>query len=219
MWILVTGFGEFGTITRNPSWLAVKALPSKVGDVEIVKLQLRVSYKCLEEFYVVTFPKLCLDHGNQLPALICHCGVAADSKSIRLERVAYNKRVGADVDSQCPPCPEIDPTKPVDQPLYTSVDVSFLAHKLTDGNVRAIVSTDPGRYLCNYSYYLAIEKASSLAENDDDCCCSRVKALFVHFPLEGNPLSIAEMTQALLMVFKNTVTAGPSINQDICCLQ
>ena len=38
--LLITGFDPFGKYTINPSWQAVQALPDKIGDFELHKLQL-----------------------------------------------------------------------------------------------------------------------------------------------------------------------------------
>ncbi|MEG0730168.1 MAG: pyroglutamyl-peptidase I, partial [Cetobacterium sp.] len=40
MKILITGFDPFGGESINPAWEAVKAIPSMVEDVEIIKVQI-----------------------------------------------------------------------------------------------------------------------------------------------------------------------------------
>lgn len=59
-WILVTGFSAFENHPDNPSTKAVKALPSAVvvgegeggcRNVDVVKLELRVSYKTVNDLY------------------------------------------------------------------------------------------------------------------------------------------------------------------------
>lgn len=42
---IVTGFEPFHGASFNPSWEAVQLLPEQIGDVKLIKLQLRVSYK------------------------------------------------------------------------------------------------------------------------------------------------------------------------------
>ena len=44
MTVLITGFEPFGGQSVNPSWEAVAALPDRVGQHNLVKLQLPVEY-------------------------------------------------------------------------------------------------------------------------------------------------------------------------------
>ena len=58
MRILVTGFEPFGGETINPSWEAVKLLPDKIEDAEIIKLEIPpVRYRALDviENAIVTY--------------------------------------------------------------------------------------------------------------------------------------------------------------------
>ena len=45
MKILITGFEPFGGEKINPAWEAVNALPSKIDDIDIFKLQLPTVFK------------------------------------------------------------------------------------------------------------------------------------------------------------------------------
>ena len=45
MRILITGFDPFGGEKINPAWEAVNALPEKIDDVEIIKVQLPTVFK------------------------------------------------------------------------------------------------------------------------------------------------------------------------------
>ncbi len=45
MKLLITGFDPFGGETINPAWEAVKLLPQKICEVEVMKLQVPTVFR------------------------------------------------------------------------------------------------------------------------------------------------------------------------------
>ncbi len=54
---------------------------------------------------------------------------------------------------------------------------------LTEKGIEAYISRDPGRYLCNYAYYLALRK-------------NKGHALFVHLPKVSEDLPLEDIEKA-----------------------
>eukprot|EP00158_Paraphelidium_tribonemae_P006591 Partr_v1_DN27893_c0_g1_i1_m23063 putative Pyroglutamyl-peptidase len=189
MWILVTGYEAFGNIGKNPSWLAVDLLPDTIrlsdGDsCSIVRLKFRVVYSDIDDFYKTSFATMCDDRESK-PAMIIHCGVATDSQTIRLEKFAYNLSRGLDVLGKCPEGP-IDEMLPLDSTLPSKLNLKAAADMLSSQGLHTRVSTDPGRFLCNYVFYQA------LRISDID---SRV--VFFHVPPENRPRTIRRLALAI----------------------
>ena len=77
-----------------------------------------------------------------------------------LEQHAYNNkdfRIPDNNGTQCHKekiCPELE----LDQPLSTLIDLEKVAKQLADKCKETVeVSSDPGRYLCNYIYYCSLK--------------------------------------------------------------
>jgi pyroglutamyl-peptidase len=105
-----------------------------------------------------------------------HIGVSDKADCINLETCAYNNmnfRV-ADESGFCPSNEVIDTDLSLDQAMQTDLDVNKIAALLQEDNLPFIVSTDPGRFICNYIYYRSMQK------------CGRSgypkKSIFVHIP-------------------------------------
>ena len=92
MRFLLCGFAPFGGSSINPSYEAVKRIPDKVGENEIFRAEIPVSYaRCgavLEEEIAAVQPDcvLCL-------------GQAAGREGLSLETTAVNVRASADADT------------------------------------------------------------------------------------------------------------------------
>lgn len=90
-----------------------------------------------------------------------------------IEKCAYNNKDFRIPDnSGYQPCDQqICMDWDLDCPINTKLDVKELEQKLKKLKVK--LSTDPGRYLCNYIYYCSMK---DLGSKDNVSC------LFVHFP-------------------------------------
>ncbi len=83
MRIVVTGFDPFGGETVNPAYEAVKLLPDRVGDKDLIKIEIPTAYrggvKALEEAIE-----------RYQPDAMLSIGQAGGAACIRVERIAVN---------------------------------------------------------------------------------------------------------------------------------
>lgn len=106
------------------------------------------------------------------------CGVHPSARTLRLELVAHNEVTGiADVDGQTP----LGSIQEGLSPRLASTLVSpSLADKVAGGRIRNLrLSTDGGRYLCNYALFQALARRPELP------------AAFLHIP----PFSVVPLAR------------------------
>ena len=167
MKVLVTGFEPFGEEKVNPSWEAVKMLPDVVGDAEIVKYQLPVSFKKVRELLPEIISK-------EKPEVIILTGQAGGRVNITVERVAINVMDSTKEDN--------DGYKPEDEPIFEDAPAAYfstlpikrIVRALRENKIPAMVSNTAGTYVCNTAMFTALHY---VATND-----LNAKAGFIHVP-------------------------------------
>lgn len=148
--IVVTGFGLFDGVEVNPSSKNLELLPE---DSRIAVYVLPVSVSAVSQFI----------HGLEPNAVCIHFGVDVSREDFAIERFAYNEadfRI-PDVDGIILNRMRIVPTLSLDR-LETKLDYDAVA-----GDFK--ISNDPGRYICNYLYFLSLLKTGG-------------RSLFIHCP-------------------------------------
>lgn len=177
----VTGFGEFRGVSKNPSADIVERLPSALAlsrekaDFSLIRLAscdiLEVSGKSVKkhlEQIEGSFPA-------SPPCVALHLGVDTNATSFRLEQMAYNDATFRCADEQG--------WQPFNQPIednhvaprQTTLPLGRIHKDLTSRGFRVEVSHDPGRFVCNYIYYLSLK----MTENK-----LGMYSLFLHVPPE-----------------------------------
>lgn len=167
MKVLVTGFEPFGGEKINPSWEAVKGLPEKIEDAEIIKHQLPVSFKGVKE----KLPKIIEDIR---PDVVVLTGQAGGRVNITVERVAINIMDARMEDNEG--------YKPEDEPIFEDAPAAYFAtipikrivKALKENKIPAMVSNSAGTYVCNTAMYTALHYISTNGLN--------AKAGFIHVP-------------------------------------
>lgn len=178
--VLVTGFGPFSIHECNPSWEAVQRLET-VGlrsDVDLVTCHIPVQY----DYVLSQIQTLWKKHK---PKLVVHCGVSGVAKELTLEQLAHNSGYKSeDVKGSLPPnnccvCngPEV---------IRSGIEMKKVCDVVNSSpcSVKAIVSEDPGRYLCDFIYFTSLN-------------IDHQRTAFIHVPPLDKPYSVEKLTEAI----------------------
>ncbi len=187
MKVLVSGFEPFNNSGLNPSEEIVKMLPDKIGEAEIVKAYLPVSY-----FHSFDELRKIIDKVHP-DAVIC-LGLANGRKAITPERIAINMNSASIADN--------DGVKYIDDPIrrdgkcayFSTLPIREMVEAMSEV-VPATISNTAGTYVCNNIMFKVLEYV------DHNC-----KAGFIHVPMmkgmkndkDFYELEIEKMTEAII---------------------
>ena len=154
MRVLIAGFGPFPGAPFNPTALLAAALarrrrPALFG-IEIESHVFTTAYTEVDRDLRRLFARK--------PDAVLILGLAAGRRHVSVETRARNAMslLSPDANGRRPDCATIDLGKPRSQAGNTpSV---FLLSALRRSGVRARLSRDAGRYLCNYAYWRALQR-------------------------------------------------------------
>jgi len=190
--LVVTGFGVFADVLDNPSMRIVEELSSnafecdgKLGHLEYKILEVSVDHCCTihDKFLADTEGK------NRDNTVFVHIGVDSKGTHIKLEECAYNNMTFRvpDVAGFQPENETIVSECALDEPLRSDLPLAAMCRTLnetfpaipfggesTDARPVVQLSQDPGRYLCNYVYFQAMQHQK--AGNKP------LRSVFVHVP-------------------------------------
>eukprot|EP01107_Rhizomastix_libera_P018268 TRINITY_DN9287_c0_g1_i1.p1 TRINITY_DN9287_c0_g1~~TRINITY_DN9287_c0_g1_i1.p1 ORF type:complete len:197 (-),score=33.77 TRINITY_DN9287_c0_g1_i1:56-646(-) len=165
--ILCTGFGEFPGVTDNPSSAVASASPAALACVAPVSIS---GVECaLARIF---------EHACGVPSddrvVVIHFGVNSGSGVFALEQCAWNEKSFSrpDVSGSQPQNEAIDKEKTLDSCLKTTIEVEKILDILSK-KWNTIVSQDPGRYICNYTFYRSLQECKKH---------SHVQSIFCHVP-------------------------------------
>ncbi|HEY8565002.1 MAG TPA: peptidase C15 [Beijerinckiaceae bacterium] len=194
MRLLVTGFGPFPGMPKNPSAALARQVAAsgrlRRHGIETQVLVLPTTYRALDE---VLAPAL----GSGADAVLM-VGVAGRAKRVRLERRAVNRlSIFAPDAAGRHPQRLAEPGRPF--ALRSTATPERLAVLLRRAGVPCALSIDAGRYLCNTAYARALR--------------SPAPAIFVHIPrrpVKGLASALAEVGLALARQSRLRRGAPPS---------
>ena len=166
MKILITAFGPFDGRSENASSLVLRELQTAFPGIRS---------RILPVDSVIAPARLRQALRSIRPDALILLGEAAGSKTIRLETTAWNE-----LDFKIP---DIAGRQPVSRPIRTgspasrrsTLPLAEIHQRLDAAGHPVSLSDDPGRYLCNQLFYLALEFLYPLAIS--------CPAGFVHLPL------------------------------------
>jgi pyroglutamyl-peptidase len=156
MRVLITGFGPFPGAPFNPTQLLVARLAKRrrpaLADVDAVVHVFPTSYAAVD----LQLKALVAQHQ---PDVIVMFGLAGRTKSIRIETLARNRttRVFPDIEGTAPKHGIIQPDAGA---MRGHAPFARLAAAARAAGLPARLSRDAGRYVCNYSYWRALETAA-----------------------------------------------------------
>lgn len=166
MKLLLTAFGPFGGRPENASTLVLRELRKSMPEVRTRILPVDA----------VIAPARLRDALRQLrPDALVMLGECAGSKTIRLETTAWNEldfRI-PDIAGRKPAARPISRTGP--DRLASTLPLEAMHASLHRGSHEVIFSDDPGRYLCNQLFYIALDRLRR-----DGIA---IPAGFIHLPL------------------------------------
>lgn len=167
MKILITGFDPFGNDTINPSYEAVKLLPNKILNAEIIKLEIpTVMTKSIDT--VIEKIK------ETKPDVVINVGQAGGRFTITPEKVAINLN-----DFRIP---DNEGNQPSDQAIviggenayFTTLPIKAMVKKMKESGIPASVSYSAGSFVCNHIMYGVLHHIS---QNK-----LPIRAGFIHIP-------------------------------------
>jgi len=197
--ILLTGFGPFPGIAKNPSARLVETL---AGATTFAPDDCEVSAKILPtEWNAVATLVLPLLKSLQ-PDVAIHFGVSRQARSLRIERSAHNRILPrVDAAGVLPARRAIHVGGP--GRLDSTVAVPRLAATLRENGVPAHSSAHAGSYLCNFLYYHSLSWAMSRDQT--------APVLFVHIPVarsSGGPIEDADLLRGADLIVNFMLSAG-----------
>jgi len=189
----VTGFGPFQGVASNPSSNLVNDLNDYIRSNPDFKLQVSAEILETSAIYVKKrmdelFEKIDDDRKNldgkiRQHYVVLHLGVSYMAKKICLEQCAYNEATFRIPDERgyqpMQQCIVEDPSIKFGVCLETHLNITDIIGENKD---TAILSKDPGRFVCNYTYCYSLDKANSMISNHDKETKPNVDVLFVHVP-------------------------------------
>ncbi len=144
--VLVTGFEPFGGECTNPSYEAVKLLPDKIGQCNIIKMSLPVEYATCGAALRAAI------EGHSPDAVIC-VGQAGGRVDMTVERVAINlaeARIADNAGFQPSGVPLVQGGPAA---YFATIPVKAIVGAMQDGGVPASVSYTAGTFVCNAIMY------------------------------------------------------------------
>ena len=179
--ILVAGFSPFCGDSFNPSFEAVKLLPDRIKENEVIKAELPVVFEGAEVIKA-ELPVVFEDAENLLQSLIeehkpnailC-TGLAGGRNAITPEVIAVNLRSARipDNSGRQPVWEKIVPDGP--DGLFSSLPVRRMVDALTAEDIPAALSFSAGTFVCNEVMYQVL-----LAQREH---FPEMQAGFVHVP-------------------------------------
>ena len=188
--LLITGFEPFGNCPKNPSWMAVEALPEQVGDYALRKLALPTVFG--------RAGALVLEAAKAFdPDVILCVGQAGGRDAVTPERIAVNIR-----DARIPDNAGNQPRGEFvaeDGPAayFSTVPVMKMAQAIRDREIPATVSNSAGAYVCNDTLYTLLHAYAG----------TETRVGFIHVPNtpeRGSPsLPLEKIVAALVAAIQN----------------
>lgn len=192
--VVVTGFGPFKGHDVNASWVAVKELSNLGidGNTDLIIYEIPVVYETVKKIV----PDLWKKHS---PVLMVHVGVSSIASQVTLEQQAHNDGYTKEDFEGSKPASALCIDECCDSTIVSGLNMTQVCESVNQSGrvATAVVSHDPGRYLCDFSYFLSLNQDKN-------------RAAFVHVPPLDKPYSANELglclqqcIQAMMKQLKN----------------
>ena len=191
MKVLITGFEPFGGSEVNSSWeTAVRVGQLAPKDVCMETLLLPVSFVKAGEMIREALRE-------KRPDVLIMLGQRGKGESIDIERIAINMMDASN--------PDNDGYHPQEQTIvdggeaayFSNLPVKTLRDALLQKGILARVSNSAGLYVCNSTYYNALNEIYDQGLS--------TKALFIHLPIISEDFPIEMLTDAILAIIDTII--------------
>ena len=167
MKILLTAFTPFDGESINPALEAMKLLPDKIGQLEVLKLEVPTVFGKSARLVLETMEQ-------EKPDYVLSIGQAGGRAEITPERIAIN------IDDAG--IPDNEGNQPTDRPIYpdgenayfSTLPVKAMVEAIKREGIPASISNSAGTYVCNHLMYSVLY---SIKKN-----ALPIKAGFIHVP-------------------------------------
>lgn len=167
MKILLTAFTPFDGESINPALEAMKLLPDKIGQLEVLKLEVPTVFGKSARLVLETMEQ-------EKPDYVLSIGQAGGRAEITPERIAIN------IDDAG--IPDNEGNQPTDRPIYpdgenayfSTLPVKAIVEAIKREGIPASISNSAGTYVCNHLMYSVLY---SIKKN-----ALPIKAGFIHVP-------------------------------------
>ena len=145
MKVLLTAFDPFGEDKVNPALEAVKLVPSKIGTVDIVKLEVPTVFR-------KSIDKVVEAMKEEKPDVVLCIGQAGGRFDITPERVAINVDDARIKDNE-----GNQPVGPIyedgENAYFATLPIKAMVQKIRDAGLPSSVSNTAGTFVCNHLMY------------------------------------------------------------------
>lgn len=189
--VLLTGFEPFGGSDINASWeTAVRVEQLSPKGVIVETMLLPVSFKRAGE-------AIRKDLREKQPDVVVMLGQRGKGMSIDIERIAINLMDSVN--------PDNDGYQPQEQVIiaesgaayFSNLPVKALRDAVLQKDIPARVSNSAGLYVCNSTYYNALEEINRQQ--------LPMKAVFIHLPKISTDFPLEMLTEAVMTIVE-TIT-------------
>mmetsp|Transcript_16009 Transcript_16009/g.36932 ORF Transcript_16009/g.36932 Transcript_16009/m.36932 type:complete len:237 (-) Transcript_16009:3342-4052(-) len=178
---VITSFGPFRGVAVNPTQTLLERFRAReCWPTVLVETSAEAARAAVEDIYNTHRPLL-----KDRTVVVLHLGVNYKGRMFQIERCAFNDATFRVPDQKgLQPQNECIISKDACEHgkcFNTTLDVNRLCEDLKARGEPVVVSTDPGRFVCNYIYCLSLD--SCLEENRQSGEGSqRIHSLFIHVP-------------------------------------
>ena len=182
--LLITGFDPFGGSSVNPAWEAVKALPDRIGEYELCKLQIPTVFGVAAQNVLDALRE-------RIPDVVLCVGQAGGREAVTPERIAVNIRDARIPDNRgnWPEGEFVVSEGPA--AYFSTVPVKEMAAAIVAVGLPGMVSNSAGAFVCNDTLYTLLHRFRGTS----------TRVGFVHVPWlpeQGNPsLPLEDTVRAL----------------------
>jgi pyroglutamyl-peptidase len=189
--VLITGFEPFGGSEVNSSWeTAVRVGQLAPKDACMETLLLPVSF-------VRAGKKIREALKEKRPDVLVMLGQRGKGESIYIERIAINMMDASSPDNDGYHPQERTIVDEGEAAYFSNLPVKTLRDALLQKGIPARVSNSAGLYVCNSTYYNALNEIYDQGLS--------TKALFIHLPIISEDFPIEMLTDAILAIIDTII--------------